>query len=120
MYRYFKTFTENNVTFISSWESKGLTNEKIGSTKTSNYDQSSRLVHDSKHIVYIPIVNIYFVYRLTPRTNNSCVTLENCLFGTVKLIKNPDIDKYKCCGYDIGFDSKGSFSHPSGGYGKRC
>ena len=97
-----------------------MTNEKIGSTKTSNYDQSSRLVHDSKHIVYIPIVNIYFVYRLTPRTNNSCVTLENCLFGTVKLIKNPDIDKYKCCGYGIGFDSKGSFSHPSGGYGKKC
>ena len=40
MYRYFKTFTENNLILISSWESKGVSNEKIGSTKTSNYDHS--------------------------------------------------------------------------------
>ena len=39
MYKYFKTFIENNFTFISSWESKGLPNEKIGSTKTFNDDQ---------------------------------------------------------------------------------
>ena len=26
-------------------------------------------------------------------------TLENCLFGSVKLTKNPDIDKYKYSGY---------------------
>ena len=32
-----------------------------------------------------PIVSIYVVYRLAPRTNNSDVTLENCLFGAVKL-----------------------------------
>ena len=30
---------ENNFTFISSWESKGLSNEKIGSTETANYNQ---------------------------------------------------------------------------------
>ena len=41
MYKYFKTFIENNSTFISSWESKGLPNEKIGSTKESNYDSPS-------------------------------------------------------------------------------
>ena len=50
--------------------------------------------------------------------NYSNVTLENCLFGAVKLTKNVDIDKYKYSGYGIGFDSRGSFSHPSGGYGK--
>ena len=50
--------------------------------------------------------------------NNSSVTFENCLFGAVKLTKNADIDKQKYSGYDIGFDSKGSFTHPSGEYGK--
>ena len=40
--------------------------------------------------------------------------LEDCLFGAVKITKNADIDKYKYCRYGIGFDSKGTFSHPSG------
>ena len=31
-----------------------------------------------------PVVNIYVVYRLAPRTNKSDVTLENCLFRAVK------------------------------------
>ena len=35
---------------ISSWESKGLSNEKIGSTKTHDYDQSTRLVYDNARI----------------------------------------------------------------------
>ena len=34
----------------------------------------------------------------------------NCLFGSVKLTKNPDIDKYVYSGYGIGFDRKASFS----------
>ena len=32
------------------------------------------------------------------------------MFGSVKLTKNPDIDKYKYSGYGIGFDRKGPFS----------
>ena len=32
------------------------------------------------------------------------------MFGSVKLTKNPDIDKYKYSGYGIGFDRKGQFS----------
>ena len=42
---------------------------------------------------YGPIVNIYIVYKLIPATKDSSVTLKNCLFGTVKLTKNADIDK---------------------------
>ena len=45
-------------------------------------------------------------------------TLENCLFGAVKLTKNSDIDKYKYSGYGIGFDAKGTFSFPGGGIGQ--
>ena len=57
------------------------------------------------------IVNIY-----TPDTKDSNVTLENCLFGAVKFTKNADIDKYKYSVYGIGFESRESFTHPSGGY----
>ena len=111
-----------------------MSNEKSGFIKTANYDQSPRLVYDNaktklkfsgdllkqNKVTYNhgPIVNMYVVYRLTPRANNSVVTLENCPFGAVKLTKNAYIDKYKNSGYGIRFDSKGSFSHPSGGYGK--
>ena len=65
-----------------------------------------------------PIVNIYIVYKLISDTEDSSITLENCLFGAVKLTKNPDIDKYKYSGHGIGFDSKGSFLHLSAGYGR--
>ena len=36
-----------------------------------------------------------------PRPGDS--TLKNCLFGTVTLTKNADIDKYGYSGYGIGF-----------------
>ena len=41
---------------------------------------------------------------------NSYPTLENCLFGAVKLRKHLDADLYKYSGYGIGFDGKGSYS----------
>ena len=50
MHKYFKTFVEKNPTFISSWEPKRLSNEKIVSTKTSNYDQSLSLVYNNARI----------------------------------------------------------------------
>ena len=65
-----------------------------------------------------PIVNVYIVHRLTSTGNGGLHTLENSLFREINLTKNSDTDKYKYNGYDLGFDSKGSFSHPSGGYGR--
>ena len=65
-------------------------------------------------------VSIYIVYDLKSSLNNFDPILENCLFGAVKLTKSSsDIDKYQCRGNGIGFDSKGTFSHPSvGGFGE--
>ena len=60
-------------------------------------------------------VDIYIAYDLKSNLINFDSTLQNCLFGAIKLTKNSDIDKY--AGYGIGFDSKGTFSHPSGGTG---
>ena len=51
---------------------------------------------------------------------NESITLKKCLFGAVKLTKNGDISKYKCSGYGNGFDGKGAFSHPSGGFGNNA
>ena len=39
------------------------------------------------------------------------------MLGAVKLAKNADNDKYKYSGYGIGFDWKGTFSFPGGGFG---
>ena len=66
------------------------------------------------------IVNIYIVYEINKKDNTviSNPALENCLFGSLTLTKNADIDKYGYSGYGIGFDRKGSFSFPGGGCGQ--
>ena len=48
-------------------------------------------------------INLYISYTLNPqlRNLNTEFTLGNCLFGSVKLTKNADLDKYKYTGYDI-------------------
>ena len=57
------------------------------------------------------IVNIYIVYEIERSVNiSSYPTLENCLFGAVKLTKHVDVEFYKYSGYGIGFDRKGSYS----------
>ena len=62
-------------------------------------------------ILHGNIVNIYIVHEITSDYNDiNYPTLENCLFGSVKLTKNADIDKYGYSGYGIGFDRETSFS----------
>ena len=65
------------------------------------------------------VVNIYIVYEFGASSSHfDDPTLKNCLFGAVTLTKNADIDKYGYSGYGIGFDRRGSFSFPGGGYGQ--
>ena len=67
-------------------------------------------------IIAIKKISFYIVYELRTSSNSNIndPKLKNCLFGSVTLTKNADIDKYKYSGYRIGFDRKGSFSFPSG------
>ena len=88
VYIYFKMVTNTN--YISSWKSKGLSAESIKPPATSDLCSSSSIINDP--------------------------TLKNCLFGAVTLTKNSDIEKYGYSGYRIGFDRRGSFSFPGGGY----
>ena len=76
--------------------------------------QSNNLTYD-----YGSKVNIYIVYELgASSSNDSDSTFKNCLFGAVTLTKNADIEKYGYSGYGIGFDRRGSFSFPGGGFGQ--
>ena len=48
-------------------------------------------------------INLNISYMLNPwlRNLNTDFTLNNCLFGSVKLTKNADLDKHKYDGYDV-------------------
>ena len=59
------------------------------------------------------IVNIYIVYLIDPISNfrNTDYTVQNALFGGIKLTKNAtDTSKHKYEGYGICFDEGGTFS----------
>ena len=80
--------------------------------------RGSCLKNDKAKSKYDKILNTYIAYDLQSNINyNPDFTLENCLFGGVKITKNTDVDKYKYSGYGIGFDGRGVFTHPPGSFG---
>ena len=138
MYRYFKRIAGvGNDSYIYYWQSKGLSDEKINSIKTSNHSSTpnldyygtktrvdleklfgSCLKQDSVTFHHGKVVNIYIVYEIRESINISYyLTLENCFFGADTLTKNADIDKYKYSAYEIGFDWHGGFSSRGIGLG---
>ena len=132
--RHFKIIA--NTKFISSWKSKGLSNKTITPYATSDNSLTPLIDHDGSKVrikfnngclkqsnkltyYYGHIVNIYIVYELdASSSNDSEPTLKNCLFGAVTVTKNTDIEKYGYSGYGTGFDRRGSFSSPGGGFGQ--
>ena len=54
------------------------------------------------------------------RNLNTYYILNYCLFGSVKLTKNADLDKYKCSVYGIGLDSRSKLLFTDGYFGKKC
>ena len=121
--------------YISSWKSKGLSDETIKPPATSDNSltplidylgnkirlkfSGSCLKQPKLQYTHGTTVNIYIVYELgASGSNDNDPTLKNCLFGAVTLTKNADIDKYGYSGYGIGFDRRGSFSFPGGGFGQ--
>ena len=88
--------------------------------RIDNYDMSKiRIKFNGSFLNRFPptilhgnIVNIYIVYEITSDYKDiNYPTLENRLFGSVKLTKNADIDQYGYSGYGIGFDRETSFSN---------
>ena len=107
-----------------------MSDERINSIKTSDYGITPYLSYYDTNKIRVKfdggclkqdpgsffhggIVNVYIVYEISKNINISDYpTLENCLFGAVKLTKNADIDKYGYSGYGIEFDRHGRFSFP--------
>ena len=115
--------------YVNSWKSTGRSKEIFEASrssknilcpiKDSSYTKvifnGGCLIQDQ--ITYTPqtIVSIYIVYEITKKSFKSDYPkLENSLFGSVKLTKNADIDRYKYSGYGIGFYKKAKFSFDDG------
>ena len=121
MYKYLKKVS--NTDNISQWKSKRLSHEVIkppdnSLAPTLGYHNKKTclefngvcLKQDKITYNHGKIVTIYIVYDLKSTLKyDENFTLEICLFGAVKFTKNVDVDKYKYCGYGIGFDGKGGF-----------
>ena len=109
MYRYFKRIVGvGNGYYIYYWKSKGLSDKKINSitaysykvnpqvsyygTKTRVEFNGSCLKQNSVTFNHKKIVNIYIVFKIERSVNiSSYPTLENFLFGAVKLTKHVDV-----------------------------
>ena len=125
----------SGTTRIESWKSYGMSEENIDNITKSNINFAPTFVDQHvltdinftghyliKNNISIPkkVMNLYIPNTLGPqlRNLNTDFTLGNCLFGSVKLTKNADLDKYKYCGYGIRFDSRSKFSLPDGSMGR--
>ena len=63
-----------------------------------------------KNNISIPkkVINLYISYALDAQLKilNTDFTLVNWLFGSIRITKNTEPDKYKYAGYCIGFNSR--------------
>ena len=128
LFKYLEVTHVGNITYMLSWKSRGLHDTKIKAIVINNYllnpsinsyDMGKiRIKSNGSFLNRFPatmphknVVNIYIVYEITSDYKDiNYPTLENCLFGSVKLTKNADIEKYRYFGYGIGFDRQSSFS----------
>ena len=107
-YRHFN-IVSNNDSNILSWKFKGLSDKSIKPPSTSNKMRNPSLNDvgtkarieckedwlklDKISFDYGKVVSIYIVYEINKNVNiSSYPTLENCLFGAVKLTKHIDFD----------------------------
>ena len=131
--KYFKVITNANTKYISSWQSKGLSDESIKPPATSDYKlnpkvnyygtktrlefRGSCLKQDKSTFNYGKIVNIYIVYELDETYVKTHPTLVNCLFGAISITKDTDINTNEYFGYGIGFDRTDVYILPDGSFG---
>ena len=102
----------SGTTLIESCKSNRMSEENIENITKSNSNFAPTFVDHYllpdinfnghcllKNNISIPkkVINLYISYTLGPQLSNlnTDFTLGNCLFGSVKLTKNTDLDKYK-------------------------
>ena len=117
---------------ISKWKSTGIFIYSDDSSMKGIEDTKTKLpelkndgrMHDylqgnhfQQNNVIIPnnnnVINIYVVYKLDPisSTRNTDYTIQNALFGAMKITKNTDSSKNNYTGYGLCFDEGGEFAH---------
>ena len=119
---------------ITNWKSTGVFNYSdyytlngIEDTKTNltvlkNDKETYVLLQvnyfQQNHNIIIPnnnknVINIYVVYKLDPisSTRNTDYTIQNALFGAIKITENADYYKNNYTGYGLCFDEGGEFGH---------
>ena len=79
----------------------------------NHFQQNNKVITNMNKVISIPFVNIYVVYKLGPirSTRNTDYTIQNALFGAMKITKNTDSSKNNYTGYGICFDEGGQFGH---------
>ena len=83
-------------------------NNRFGVTFSGNYMKQSKVGYAHGSVVNI---YIYIVYELkNRRISNLDFTVQNALFGAVKITKDVDTSNYKYSGYGICFDGKSDFT----------
>ena len=107
---------------IFTWKSKIFSEESI--TTDSSFAPKLTFIHNAKmavkpeanclkqDIVSLTYVEFFIFYELdTCSCNlNTDLTLNDCLFGAVRVTKKADLGKYGYSGYGIGFDAHSQFS----------
>ena len=85
-----------------------INNGRMNVKFKGGYYEQSKLINPNNNNV----INVYIVYKLDPvsNTRDNTFTVQNALFGGIKLTKNTDTSKYKYEGYGICFDEGGMFS----------
>ena len=117
---------------ISKWKSTGIFIYSDDSSMKGIEDTKTKLPelkndgrmhvylqgnHFQQNNVVIPnnnnVINIYAVYKLDPisSTRNTDYTIQNALFGAMKITKNTDSSKNNYTGYGLCFDEGGEFGH---------
>ena len=126
----------SGTTWIESWKSNGTSEQNIENITKSDSNYAPTFV-DHHFLLDISlsgyclinniniskkVINLYISYTLRPqiRNLNTDFTLGTCLFGSAKLTKNADLDKYKYSGYGITFDSRSEFSLSGGTMGNNA
>ena len=124
-----KYFELPNQDQIDEWKSKELSNQYLHVVSTLGnvvlskpikpmhviFKRKGALVQSENDIIAgRPIVNIYIVYKTSPKTINSDFIFRDCLFGAIKITNTTtsDTDKWQYSGDDVAFDSTSVFTHP--------
>ena len=132
--KYIKYFS--GTTGIDSWKSNGMWEDNIKIITKSDSNFGSNLadhhllpdINFKEHCliksnisILKTVINLYIFCKLNPQLRpkylNTDFTINIFLFGSVKLTKNANLDKYKYSAYGIRFHSRSEVSFTDGSFG---